>query len=134
MQLPKEKVLFLLSNTPYDSTLREHLANKGIKLLKFASQKTIIQNTSERTIKIYNQGSSRYGIDIVKIGYVDWCIGMEARKINLTAELIDINRNEVIAIINAGGWTDFCPLTYRRVFEEFADSLNSMWESNSIGY
>jgi len=34
-----------------------------------------------------------------------------------------INIRKVIAIINAGGWTDFCPLTYRRVFEEFADSL-----------
>jgi hypothetical protein len=62
---------------------------------------------------------------------IDTCIGNDAVKINATLELADVAKNEVVFVIERGGWTGPCGFhgSGKSIFEELADAIASEWEN-----
>jgi len=113
----------------FDSKIRVALAKKGFKVLKFASIKKIISKGNETDIaQIYNKAEARYGLTFYW-EQVDRCIGASGKLVDGTFEISDLRTNEVLMVVEGGGWTGNCVdiFAYGNVFDNLAGSLSESW-------
>jgi hypothetical protein len=114
---PQSRTFVLLSTTQWDSKIRADLAKKGFKVLRFASQNKVIAEGKDGEIaRVFNEAEARYGLTFSWEG-VDRCIYNSSRLINGTFEITDIKTNEVLLVIEKGGWTGPC-----------AEALSNAWK------
>lgn len=125
---PQSKTFVLLSTTQWDSKIRTDLSKKGFKVLRFASQNKVIAEGKEGEIaRVFNEAEARYGLTFLWEG-VDRCIYNSSRLINGTFEVTDIKTNEVLLVIEKGGWTGPCADPRGMVFEDLAEALSNAWK------
>ena len=124
---PQSKTFVLLSTTQWDTKLRTDLSKKGFKVLRFASQNQVIAEGKDGEIaRVFNEAAARYGLTFSWEG-IDRCIYNSSRLINGTLEVTDIKTNEVLLVIEQGGWTGPCADPRGMVFEDLADALSKVW-------
>jgi len=126
---PKSKTLILTNPSVFDSKIRVALAKKGFKVLKYASIKKIISKGNETDIaQIYNKAEARYGLTFYW-EQVDRCIGASGKLVDGTFEISDLRTNEVLMVVEGGGWTGNCVdiFAYGNVFDNLAGSLSESW-------
>jgi len=125
---PQSRTFVLLSTTQWDSKIRADLAKKGFKVLRFASQNKVIAEGKEGEIaRVFNEAEARYGLTF-SWEEVDHCIYNSSRLINGTFEITDLKINEVILVIEKGGWTGPCADPRGLVFEDLAEALSNAWK------
>ncbi len=127
---PQSKTFVLLGTTQWDSKIRTDLAKKGFKVLRFASQNQVITEGKNGEIaRVFNEAEARYGITF-SWEDVDRCVQNSSRLINGTFEITDIKTNEVLLVIEKGGWTSPCGFFMSRgmVFEDLAEALSNAWK------
>jgi hypothetical protein len=124
---PSSKVLVLTNSSRYDAKIRKELAKKGFKVLKFAStHKVITEGGNGEIARVHNEAEARYGITFYW-EQVDRCIYNTSKLINGTFEITDIRTNEVLLVIEKGGWTGPCADPRGMVFEDLAQALSDNW-------
>lgn len=126
--IPQSKTFVLLSATQWDSKIRTDLSKKGFKVLRFASQNRVIAEGNDGEIaRVFNEAEARYGLTFTWED-VDRCIYNSSRLINGTFEITDIKTNEVLLVIEKGGWTGPCADPRGMVFEDLAEALSNAWK------
>ncbi|QTN43431.1 hypothetical protein [Marinobacter salsuginis] len=125
---PENRVVVLVNSTRYDTKLRVALAKKGFKVLKFASNQSVItEGNADEIARSYNEAAARYGITFYHF-QVDRCLGNSSKLIDGVIELSDLKTNEVIMVIENGGWTGPCTFDTRDdVFDGLAKALSENW-------
>lgn len=125
---PENRVVVLVNSTRYDTKLRVALAKKGFKVLKFASNQLVItEGTGNEIARSYNEAAARYGITFYHF-QVDRCLGNSSKLIDGVIELSDLKTNEVVIVIENGGWTGPCTFDTRDdVFDGLAQALSENW-------
>lgn len=124
---PRSKTFVLLSTSRWDSKIRTELSKKGFKVLKFATQNRVITEGKDGEIaRVFNEAEARYGLTFTWEG-VDRCIYNSSKLINGTFEITDIKTNEVLLVIEKGGWTGPCLDPRGMVFEDLAEALAKEW-------
>jgi hypothetical protein len=125
---PDSKTVVLLNSSQWDAKLRTELAKKGFKVLRFAARDTVISEGKEGEIaRVAREAAARYGITF-SWEEVDRCIYNSSRLINGTLEISDLQTNEVLLVIEKGGWTGPCADPRGMVFEDLADALSKNWK------
>jgi hypothetical protein len=125
---PQSKTFVLLSTSQWDSKIRTDLSKKGFKVLRFAYQNQVISEGKEGEIaRVFNEAEARYGLTFTWED-VDRCIYNSSRLINGTFEITDIKTNEVLLVIEKGGWTGPCADPRGMVFEDLAEALLNAWK------
>ena len=115
-----ESSFVLITKTYYDPDFRSAMHLQGFKLLKFASQKTIVQNKSiEDRKEIFKETQTRYGISLV-CDLIDVNIFSSKVKIDVAVEITDIIKNEVVLVVKKGGWSNV-------VFNQLAEEIKKQW-------
>lgn len=116
----EERSFVLLTTTKYDSDFRSAIHKQGLKLLKFPSQRVVIQNDNQRDRKdIFQESQARYGISMT-YNVLDSRRFGAMLKIDVSIEITDLANNEVVILIKKGGWDNV-------VFEEIAKELKTQW-------
>jgi len=124
---PRSKVLVLTDHTRWDPRIRKELSKKGFKVLKFASiDKIISKGVKGEIAKIHNEAEARYGLTFYW-EQVDRCIYNASKLINGTFEISDLRTNEVLLVIEKGGWTGPCADPRGMVFIDLAQALSEVW-------
>lgn len=115
----------------WDSLLRIAMQKKGFKILRFSSQRTIVESPTSKRSEISNEAAARYAMEL----YWDYvpgsgtCISGDANLINATLQITDIKTNEVLLVIKKGGVTTPCGFFQgSSVFEDLADALGAEWK------
>ncbi len=123
------KDIIFLTSTRWDSQVRRALARYGFTLKKYASIRQIEAKTSDAITETHNEAEARYGISIYPGSIVDWCLVTPGQKFDLfTLEITDLRTNEVILVVEKGGWTHDCPLTTSgKLFPDLAKALSDEW-------
>lgn len=125
---PQSKTFVLLSTSRWDSKIRTDLSKKGFKVLKFSSQEQVIAEGKKREIaRVFNEASARYGITFTW-EHVDRCVYNSSILINGTFEITDLKTNEVLLVIEKGGWTGPCADPRGMVFEDLAEAMSNAWK------
>lgn len=125
---PESKNLVLLSSSQWDSKLRIAFAESGFKVLRFASQNTVIaQGGKDEIARVYDEAGARYGLSLIW-RHVTFCSYNDSELINATLEVSDIKTNEVLLIIEKGGWTGPCLDPRGLVFQGLAEALAHEWK------
>lgn len=125
--------LVMLSNTPWDNSLRVALAKKRFAIKKFASAgvvKETIKTESRESSITANMANARYALTMSGTER-DNCIVNDSVKLHASLEISDIKTNEVIAVIEKSEWTGSCGLTAVSgpfLFEQIADAVDSLWK------
>lgn len=128
---PQSKIVGMLTRSRFDNKLRIALAKSGFKVLKFASNKTVIEEGEGKEIaEIYKKAESMYALSL-NYDIIDTCLVNDSVKINATLELADVAKNEVVFVIERGGWTGPCGMhgSGKSIFEELADAMAHEWEN-----
>lgn len=124
---PESKTIALLENSQWDAKLRAELAKKGFRVLRFVSTDTVVSKGKEGELaRVHREAEARYGISF-RWEHVDSCIYNASRLINGTLEVTDLRTNEVMLIIEKGGWTGPCADPRGMVFEDLAAALLRVW-------
>lgn len=124
---PESKVLVLIDSSRFDAKIRKALANRGFEVRKFASQQSVVSEGGDGEIaRVYNEAEARYGLTFYW-EQVDRCLYNSSKLIDGTFELSDIRTNEVLLIIEKGGWTGPCADPRSMVFEDLAQALSDNW-------
>lgn len=124
---PESNSFVLLSHSPWDNKLRTELSKNGMKILKFASQNTVISNGKQGEIaRIYDEAGAKYGLSFTWL-QVDYCLTSTSRKINATLEVTDLRTNEVLIVIEKGGFTEQCGIHSGELFKDLAKALAVNW-------
>lgn len=124
---PRSKVLVLTEHTRWDPKIRKELSKKGFKVLKYASINKVISEGGKGEIaKIHNEAEARYGLTFYW-EQVDSCIYNTSKLINGTFEISDLRTNEVLLVIEKGGWTGPCADPRGMVFVDLAQALSEVW-------
>jgi hypothetical protein len=128
---PQSKTVGMLTVSRFDNKLRVALAKRGFTVLKFASNKTIIgEGNGNEMAEIYKKAESTYGLSL-SYQIIDTCLINDSVKINASLELADLAKNEVIFVIQRGGWTGPCGWhgSEHSIFDELADAMAHEWEN-----
>ncbi|MDY0211804.1 MAG: hypothetical protein RBR06_02220 [Desulfuromonadaceae bacterium] len=127
---PESKVVVFVNSTRYDTKLRVALAKKGFKVLKFSSNQSVVtEGKADEIARSYNEAAARYGITFYHF-QVDRCIGNSSKLIDGVIEISDLQTNEVLMVIEKGGWTGPCALDMRGdVFDGLAQALSENWSN-----
>lgn len=124
---PQSNTFVLLSSSQWDSKLRTELSKSGFKVLRFASQNKVIAEGGDGEIaRVYNEAEARYGLTL-NWQQVDVCVYNSSRLIDGTLEITDLKTNEVLMVIEKGGWTGPCADPRGLVFEDLAAALAANW-------
>lgn len=124
---PESKTVVLLNSSQWDAKLRTELAKKGFTVLRFASRDTVVsEGKGGELARVYREAEARYGITF-SWEQVDRCIYNASRLINGTLEISDLRTNEVVLVIEKGGWTGPCADPRGIVFEDLAEALLKTW-------
>lgn len=124
---PESKTIVLLASSQWDAKLRAELAKKGFRVLRFASTDTVVSKGKEGELaRVYREAEARYGLSF-SWEQVDRCIYNASRLINGTLEVTDLRTNEVVLVIEKGGWTGPCADPRGMVFEDLAEALLKVW-------
>lgn len=124
---PESKTIALLGSSQWDAKLRAELAKKGFRVLRFAATDTVVSKGKEGELaRVYREADARYGISF-SWEQVDRCIYNASRLINGTLEVTDLRTNEVVLVIEKGGWTGPCADPRGLVFEDLAEALLKAW-------
>ncbi len=126
---PESKIFVLNNSNRFDAQLRVALAKKGFKVMGLASTQQVISKGKENEIaRIYNEAEARYGITFYW-ELIDRCIYNSSRLINGTFEITDLKTNEVLLVIENGGWTGPCADPRGLIFDEVAQTLSDYWKN-----
>lgn len=128
--IPESNEFVLLSSSPWDTKLRVELAKNNLKVLKFSSQYQVIERGLGST-RVYNESGARYGLTLTWVG-IDQCIQNSTRVIDATLEVSDLRTNEVLLVIEDGGFTGRCGFPRKMVFAELAEALANVWFEDVI--
>ena len=121
---PESKNLILTDTSRYDAKIRKELAKKGFNVRKFASIQRVLSNGGDGELaRMYNEAEARYGLTFYW-ELVDVCMYNSSKLINGTYEISDIRTNEVLMVIEKGGWTGPCADPRGMVFEDLAQALS----------
>jgi len=124
---PQSKVVVLTDSSRFDAKLRTELAKKGFKVLKYAStQKVVSEGNDGEIARVFNEAEASYGLTFYW-EQVDRCIYNASKLINGTFEVTDLRTNEVLLVIEKGGWTGPCADPRGMVFEGLAQALLDNW-------
>ena len=131
---PESKIIALTGSSRYDAKIRTALAKKGFKVLKWVSQQQVVSKGQDGELaRIYNEATARYGLTVYWSDYVDRCTYNKSRKLDGTFEITDINTNEVILVIEKGGWTGPCAgLGIVTVWDHLAEALLQNWGNYEV--
>tara|TARA_B100001093_G_C26713240_1_gene964426 strand:+ start:53 stop:523 length:471 start_codon:yes stop_codon:yes gene_type:complete len=123
---PESKTIVFLNASRFSNKFRSALSRHGFKVKKYASIDRVKKKNEEEDVS-YNQAEARYGIEL-HWDQVDYCLIGNGKKINAFVEVVDLQKNEVVLLIERGGWTETCALTQGTLFKDIAEELNSFWE------
>lgn len=124
---PQSDTFVLLSSSPWDSKLRVELSKKGFKVLKFASQNTVVAKGGDGELaRVFDEAEARYGLSLSWVD-IDGCVQNSSKVIDATLEVTDIKTNEVLLVIEKGGFTGPCGPPRDMVFEGLANALADSW-------
>jgi len=123
-----EKVLVLMNETRWNVKIRRELAKQGFQIKRFTSLKEIEVKDGKRT-ETFNLAEARYGITVVPGTIVDWCLGGRAKKFgDFTVEITDLRTNDLVMVVEQGGWSDNCLVLSGNLFPDIADALRQNWK------
>ncbi|MEY8198570.1 MAG: hypothetical protein RPS47_04960 [Colwellia sp.] len=127
--IPSSKIIVLLESTRFDVKIRKALAKQGFKTLKFSTLNRVVSEGNEGEIaRLYNEAEARYGLTFYWEP-LDRCVVNASKKINGTFEISDLKTNEVLLIIEQGGWSDDCAYHEGTLFNDLAKSLRDNWNN-----
>ena len=122
------RILVFTDSTRWDAKLRVALAKVGFKVLKYASVDTVVsEGENDEFARVYNEAEARYGLTFYW-EQVDRCIYNSSKLINGTFEITDLKLNEVLLVIEKGGWTGPCADPRGMVFTDLAEALSNIWD------
>lgn len=125
---PNENVIVIMNETRWNVKLRRELAIQGFQVKRFSTLKEIEVEDGNRT-ETFNLAEARYGITVVPGAVVDWCLGGRAKKFgDFAIEVSDIQTNELIMVIEKGGWSDTCLGMFGNLFPDIAKALRENWK------
>lgn len=124
-----DKNIVFLTSTKWDSQLRRALAKYDFTLKRYASVKEIEERISGVRTETYDEAEARYGISIYLGDVIDWCVFSEGIMFsNFTLEITDLRTNEVIMVVEKGGWTHDCSTRGPgKLFPDLARALSDEW-------
>ncbi len=128
---PSEKKIVFLSGENALKQLRIELQNLGFTVPRYASlyaasssEEKDTQHGKEVVKTPIRSADARYGIEALDSEVLDYSILSSARKWSFTLEVIDLEKNEVIAYIEEIGWEH--PLG--EIYKKVAQRINDLWE------
>lgn len=123
-----QKTFALMNETRWNVKIRRSLAKHGFHVKRFSTLKEIEVDKGVRK-ETFNLAEVRYGITVVPGQIVDWCPGGRARKYaDFTLEVTDLKTNEIVIIVEQGGWTDTCAGLFGGLFDDLAEALKLNWK------
>ena len=124
---PSSKTIVLLESTKFDLEIRKALAKQGFKTMKFSTVNRVVSEGKEGEIaRLHNEAEARYGLAFYW-EFLDRCVVNASKKINGTFEITDLKTNEVLLIIEQGGWSGDCAFHEGTLFNDLAKSLRESW-------
>jgi hypothetical protein len=122
------RTLVLTDGTRWDAKLRVALTKAGFKTLKYSSVETVVsEGNNDEIARVYDEATAQYGLTFYW-EQVDRCIYNSSKLINGTFEITDLKSNEVLLVIEKGGWTGPCLDPRGMVFTDLAEALSSVWD------
>ncbi|MBO9484714.1 hypothetical protein [Salinisphaera sp. G21_0] len=123
-----QKDLVLMTGTRWDTKIRRELAKQGFRVKRFTSVKEIeVSNSNVK--ETFNLADARYGLTVIPGRPVDWCVGGRAIKFSdFSLEVTDLKTNDLVMIVEQGGWTDTCLGLYGDLFPDLAKALRANWK------
>jgi hypothetical protein len=122
------KKLALLNGTEFDPDIRLALAQYGFKVVKYVSTRRIERDTSEITRESFNKAEVKFGLSVYPGRMVDYCIVGSAIKLARVAfEVTNLEKNETVLYIHAGGWSEPCASYHEIVWDKLAEELAKNW-------
>jgi hypothetical protein len=123
-----EKVLVLMNETKWNVKLRRELAKQGFQVKRFTSLKEVEIKEGKRT-ETFNLAEARYGLTVVPGTIVDWCLGGRAKKFgDFAVEITDLRTNDLVMVVEQGGWSDTCMGLFGNLFPDIAKALRQHWK------
>lgn len=123
------KNLVVLTNTRHMPDIRRALAKKGFKVKKFSSVRKIERTLSDTEKETFRQAEGRYGLDVYLGERVDYCIINDAIKYGrVTFEITDLRTNDVLLVVESGGWTKTCAYHPGDLWPDLAQGLADAWQ------
>ena len=128
---PAVKEIVLLNNTRWDAKLRLALSKQGFKPLRFATTTSVYsKGRGENEIATHhNEAEALYGLTLYT-EQLDYCITNSGKKVNATIEISNLETNEIIMVVEKGGWTRSCGthISKPTVFEDLSNALKANWK------
>ncbi len=131
-QITDPKVIALQSaRTPWAVEIETRLKQKGFKILRWTSQKQVTEQVSENRAERYQEASARY--ILVLDGYAPLdkmrrCFGGGYNFQYLTAELVDVVKNETIVSVSGSGYSENCPPASGTIFGDIISAVEGAWK------
>lgn len=123
---PESKTIVFLNASRFSNKFRSALSRHGFKVKKYASVDRITTKSEEEDVS-FNQAEARYGIEF-HWDQENYCLINNGKMINAFIEVVDLRKNEVVLLIERGGWTQNCGIHKGNLFRDLAKDLNSFWE------
>ena len=121
-----QRDLVLLNETRWSTKIRRELAKQGFKVKRFASTKEL--EVSNKNVKeTFNLANARYGLTVIPGNPVDWC-GRSIKYGDFSLEVTDLETNDIVLIVEQGGWTDRCLVMKGNLFPRLAKALRNNWK------
>ncbi|MDP1652843.1 MAG: hypothetical protein Q8L56_08975 [Rhodocyclaceae bacterium] len=131
-KITEPKVIALNApRTPWVVEIESRLRQKGYKVLRWASQKRVKEQVSERRTEEFREASARYVLSIegfAPLGVMHRCVGGGYNFQYITAELIDTNTNETIVTISGSGHSENCFPLSGTVFTDIISGIDGVWQ------
>jgi hypothetical protein len=119
--------LTILNDTSYLGEVTLAFAKYDFKIKPMSSQEIITEQKTPIILYQRKQSSARYGMIIQIDGTRQICAFTDYRIINATVNIIDIKRNENIAIFKQRGSDGPCT-TVTPVFDSLAEEVVKLWD------
>jgi hypothetical protein len=123
------KVIVMLTSTDWDDDIRRALGRQG-----FIVKKYTIDETKSDIKEAYKAAGARYGLGVYPGKVIDECFANEEaiEFDNFRLELIDLQTDDIVVVVQEGGWVRDCPLASswvdrRPLFYKLATAFASQW-------
>ncbi|MCT4627953.1 hypothetical protein [Halodesulfovibrio sp.] len=119
----------ILNNTQWNTKMRRALSKEGFHVKHFSALKEIELSNNQRK-ETFNLADARYGLTLTPGSTVDRCLGGGAVKFgDFSVEVTDLKTNEMVLVVEQGGWTDFCFPMEGTLFKDLAAAIKTNWEN-----
>lgn len=130
-KITEPKVIALdAPRTPWVLEIENRLRQKGFKVLRWASQKSVKEQVSDTRSQEFDQAATRYVLFVDGYAALDTmhrCIAGGYDFEYITAELIDVHANETVISISGSGYSENCTPLSGTIFTDIVSTVEGAW-------